>query len=454
MLDISQLFALALAALPIQEEPRAVATAFVNVTVVPMDSERTLENQTVLVEDGRIVAVGAYSEVNVPPDTLVVSGGGNFLMPGLVDMHVHNWDVGEHLLFLASGVTTVRNLFGSPFQLLWRKQIAKDERLGPTIVTAGPIVDGKPATWPGSREVETAEEAAAAVAEQANAGYDFIKVYNSLGADVYDAILVAAEEYGLPVDGHVPVAVGIETVLAGPQRTLEHLDGFDALIEAADSPSAGARDFISRLSAWSHADPARFEEVARRTRDADAWICPTEVVYEKWLPAEEVEAELALPHTRFVKPSTIAGWKSMAANIGPAHVSASRDGHGARLAFVKALQDAGAGLILGTDTGNPWVAAGFSLHDELDNFVEAGLTPYQALRAGTRSAAECLEQEHEFGSVAVGLRADLLLLATNPLEDVRAVRRPAGVMVRGRWLPRPELDRRLEAQAAKYAEER
>ena len=409
--------------------------AIVHAEVLPMNSEAVLHDHTVIVQGGRIEALGPADEVAVPQGAKMIDGRGCYLMPGLADMHVHTWFEEDLALFLANGVTTVRNMFGSPMHLEWRNEIEAGERLGPTIYTAGPIVDGKPPIWPGSRVATNEEEGRAAVRDQAEAGYDFIKVYNRLSLEAYQAIVIEADEIDIPVMGHVPDAVGLEEVLLAGQTTIEHLAGYESALVSADTPRGVG--FLSELACWEHVDPTRFAEAVQRTREAGVWNCPTIVVMCKWLNPDEIEKELARPFMRHVSEEQLAAWREMPR--GGEAAAVARAGHEGRLLFTKALHDGGAGIVLGTDQGNPYVVAGYSVHEELAYFIEAGLTPYQALRCATRSAAECMTATDEFGSIAVGLRADLLLLEADPLADVANARKRAGLIVRGRWFPEGEL---------------
>src|SRR3990172_12229274 len=209
--------------------------AFVNVNVIPMDSERVLENQTVIVRDGVIELIGSSDQIEVPREALIVDGRGKYLMPGLVDMHVHIQFEDDMLLWVANGVTSVRNMwgntgkmlqFGFPDQLALRKQIEQGALFGPTIYTAGPVMEGSPAFHPLAEVFDTPEAARESVAWQKAQGYDFIKVYDHLSPEVYQAIIAAARENDIPVIGHVPFAVGLDGVFASGQLTIEHLTGY------------------------------------------------------------------------------------------------------------------------------------------------------------------------------------------------------------------------------------
>ncbi|MBM3145435.1 MAG: amidohydrolase family protein [Chloroflexi bacterium] len=209
--------------------------AFTHVNVIPMDSERVLEDQTVIVRDGVIESLGSSEQVQVPREALVVDGQGKYLMPGLVDMHIHIQYENDMLLLVANGVTSVRNMWGStgkmlrfgfPDQLVLRKQIEQGKLFGSTIYSAGPTMEGSPSFHPLAGVFDTPESARESVKWQASQGYDFIKVYDHLSPDVYRAIIETAQEEGIPVVGHVPFAIGLDGVLASGQRTIEHLTGY------------------------------------------------------------------------------------------------------------------------------------------------------------------------------------------------------------------------------------
>jgi imidazolonepropionase-like amidohydrolase len=442
---------IAAAAAPAQDAPPPLA--IVGATVVPMDREGSLPDHTVLVSGGRIVAVGPVAEVAVPEGATVIDAHGLWLMPGLVDMHVHSWFESELTLFLANGVTTVRNMFGSPRQVQWRDEVAAGTRLGPTIVTAGPIVDGSPPVWPGSFEVTTAVQAREAVQAHVDGHYDFVKVYDRLSPEMWAAVVAAAKDAGLPVMGHVPARVGLHAVFASGQRTVEHLFGFEACLAGAEAP-AEPGGLVSRLHQWVGAEPAQLQALSAEAAAAGVFQCPTLVVLQKMAVGADDAAELARPCMRYVEPFMLSTWERSAEQLPAEYATAAKEGQATRNALVGALRAAGAPLMLGSDCGNSWVVAGFAVHEELANLVACGLSPAEALRAATRTPAECLRATGEFGAVAPGLRADLLLLQADPLQDVANAQLRAGLVVRGRWMPESELQALLEsvAQTAPAAE--
>ncbi len=432
------------------------STAFVHAAVVPMDREVVLLDQTVVVTGGRIAALGASEETEVPPGARVIDARGAFLMPGLADMHVHAWIEDDLYLFVANGVTAVRNMFGSELHLEWRERIEAGELVGPLIHTAGPIIDGNPPIWPGSSVLTDPARAEEIVVEQAEAGYDFLKPYALLSPEAYDALAAAGKKHGLALMGHVPESIDLEHVLAAGQRTIEHLNGWAEAAQGEDSPFAGRVQFMNEDDAWQHLDGEALLRIARRTREAGAWNCPTLVVFQKWVQGEAAEALLARPEMRYVSPAARSYWQpktswNYLSNLPPARAAAARESVPQRMRAVAALQAAGARILAGTDMGNPYVTPGFALHEELANLVQAGLSPYAALRPATAEGAECLGAR--WGIVAVDRRADLLLLGANPLEDVRNASRILGVSLAGRWFPAEELHAELEARAKRWEED-
>ena len=420
--------------------------AFVNVNVAPMDRERTLDNQTVIVRDGVIERLGNSEDVDVPGGALIVEGEGKYLMPGLADMHVHIKDENDLLLFVANGVTTVRDMWGTtgfqlrlgfPDQLVLREQINQRQLFGPTLYTAGPVMEGPPATQPLMPVFKTLQEAEKSIDWQAAQGYDFIKVYDQLSVETYHAILRAAQEHGLPVIGHTPKKVGLDSVLAGGQISIEHLTGYI---------DPDAADFVIPEDKLAY--------YAEMTRESGVWNCPTIGIYQKLVPDEELERVEQQPGMEHLAPRMRVLWKLFLRGS-RGNITYEGSDYPARIAEIyttmtNVLRDAGARIILGTDAGNPYVVPGFSLHDELGYLVGAGFTPYEAIEAGTRNAAEALGKLDEFGAIAEGKRADLILVEDNPLEDVANVGKRAGVMLRGLWLPEAQLQEMLDELASSY----
>ncbi len=425
--------------------------AFVNVSVVPMDRERLIENQTVVVRDGRIVEVGPAAKAKVPPGATLVEGRGKFLMPGLADMHAHLFPgdgtandlaAQQLILYLANGVTTVRNMIGAPAHVVLRERIREGKLLGPTLYTAGPPLTGNVAVSP--------EVAARMVESQKQAGYDLLKVHEGLKPEVYESIVAAARKAGIPFAGHVTATVGLKRALAARQATVEHLDGYLQALVPEDSPVPPPPSQVVLGPVLDRVDESRLPALAKATRDAGVYNTPTLALFKIVVSADEPSEFAKWPELRYVPAKMREGFMKQKGGIRMEEVPEAERRRYVELRnhVVKALYDAGAKLLVGPDSPQLFLVPGFATHREMEAMAEAGLTPFAVLQAATRNAAEYLGTSNEVGTVEAGKRADLLLLDANPLQAVADTRRVAGVMVRGRWLPRAELDGMLEEIAA------
>jgi imidazolonepropionase-like amidohydrolase len=436
----------------------AETLVFEHVTVVPMDRDRVMPDQNVVIVGDRIVAVGPASGMRTPRNARRINGRKKYLTPGLADMHVHLGGLPDHenslTLFVANGITTVRSMWGFPEVLGWRTQIAGGSLLGPTIVTVGPVTDGSPPVWKGSRVVDSESQAESAAKADREAGYDAVKVYSRLTLSAYEALVLSAHRLGLPVYGHVPRAVGLANVLRLRQDSIEHTDGYIAAMQRDASPYARTPG-----AAWQmvqYIELSKLPALIEATRAAGTWNCPTIVVAKRtFVPPERVSVQRSEPEMRYISAALMRMWDPKEdfriKNMKAEEFEGRRREGELTVEVTRALHKGGARILLGTDTPNPWVVPGFSLHDELENLVAAGLSPFEALRAGTSGAAEFLKQTAEFGTIAAGRRADLILTDGNPLADVRALRRRLGVMLRGRWMPASELQGMLDRVAGANA---
>ncbi|MEO8452254.1 MAG: amidohydrolase family protein [Gemmatimonadota bacterium] len=430
-------------------------TAFADVTVVPMDRERVIEHQTVLVRNGRISAIGPVKSVAVPRGAVRIDGSGKYLIPGLADMHIHLSENDEDnrsllALYLANGVTTVLNLNGSPRHLALRDSIARGEVLGPTIHTAGPIVNDSTLTFEGGQRLAVDYKAK---------GYEYVKVYNVLSQAGYAGIMAGAKRAGIPVIGHIVRSLGPHGLAdCEPRGIICHCPTCAELsFNAGQVGVVHAEEFLYTYFDYhptrSPKNPADLEPqipvLAKRVAAARVSVTPTLEAYKTITEQiEDLEKILARPEVAYVPPRLLQRWQRPAngyvQRYKPTDAPAFWQAYGFQEKLVKAFQAAGVRLLAGTDAGITGVVAGFSLHGDLQDLVGAGLTPYQALRAATENPAEFLHATDEVGAVAVGRRADLILVNSNPLTDVRNAARRAGVMVRGRWMPEAELERMLD----------
>ncbi|WP_158501695.1 amidohydrolase family protein [Vitiosangium sp. GDMCC 1.1324] len=433
------------------ERPSEDTVAFVDVNVVPMDSERLLPHQTVVVRKGRIASLGPADSTSVPSDAVRVEGQGRYLMPGLVDMHLHlvpgtgqpEDPAGQVLsLLLANGVTSARALGGpKDTPLVVRNRVARGEVLGPTLYVAGPSLHG--------RSVQGPEQVRQRVREYKAAGYDLLKTHGSLGRETYDAMMAEARARGLVVSGHVTPDVGLFHALESGQQ-IEHLDGYLNELLPENDPARAEVGQVEVGAALDRMDAARIPALAEATRKAGVWSSPTLALFETVTSPDGAEPLRSRPELRYVSQAAVTAWTQMASSDPQMEgVPTERKRRFAELRreLVRGLYTAGAKLLVGSDSPQLFMVAGFAVHREMEALAAAGIPAYGVLEAATRNPAEFMREADTWGTVARGKRADLLLLNANPLEDVKNTRAIAGVMVRGHWLPRDELDALLERTA-------
>jgi hypothetical protein len=449
------------------------AIAFTHATVIDVEQGSSVPGMTVVVANGRITALGRDGSVSRPAGARVVDATGKFLIPGLWDMHVHAAFPGIDALFLpllvANGITGVREMFS---RLDWvdsaRARIRRGDFPGPRMVASGHILDGTPPIWPGSVAVATAEEARRAVDSLAAAGADFIKVYSRLSPEAFFAAAREAKAKGLPFAGHVPSLVRAADASDSGQRSIEHLTNVLSacttieqsylvdLASAVQSPkgwdSAGR---ISRglpgalLAAYS---PEACRALARRFVSNGTWMVPTIAVLHSTAYLDD--STLAQdPRLQYIPPGFKQSWNPKAdfrfKMLTPEDWKNRKAIYARQLEIITLLHAEGVKFLAGTDLANPYIYPGFSLHDELASLVAAGFTPAEALRAATIDPARYLGAADSLGSIAIGKRADLVLLGANPLADIRNTTKIAMVVADGRVYDAAAIARMLAEGAAR-----
>jgi imidazolonepropionase-like amidohydrolase len=406
----------------------------VSVNVIPMDTERVLENQTVLIKDGRVAAIG--QKLKYGKKALIIDGKGKYLMPGLAEMHAHVPPIDDLepmkevlFLFAANGITTIRGMLGHPKHLELRNKIQRGEISGPRFFTTGPSFNGMSVTSP--------EAGAAMVRKQKEAGYDFLKLHPGLTRDKFDAIAAAANEVKIPFVGHVSFGVGVWRAIDAGYSSIDHLDGFvEGLVpnikEMVEQQTGSFGMFLA-----DQVDSTQIPKLMNALRERNVSVVPTQSLAEKWFsPAYEGESFRQDPNAKYMKPEIVNQWIESKKNIqaNPQYEAAKVDRWvKLRRKLIRACQDYDVTLLLGCDAPQVFNVPGFSTHDELQFLVMAGLTPYQALRTGTVNPGKYLHLDKS-GTIEAGAIADLILLNGNPLVDINQTKKIEGVMLNGKWL--------------------
>lgn len=446
----------------------AQTTAFIGVNVIPMDRERVLMNQTVIVDKGVITTIGDASKVKVPKNAVRIEAAGKYLIPGLVDMHTHLLSDGDEYpdsigpdelrVMVANGVTTVRFMIGTPELLSLRSRSSSGEIDAPTIFVASPHLTGR--EQGNNFVVDTPAEAREAVRKSKAAGYDFIKITTFIKAEAYEAAVDEAAKQTIRVVGHADSRfVGVERAWKAGQQ-IEHLDGYMELLLKPDAPMKGSVSdlYIYQPDNWKsfdHMDESRIPEIARKTVASNPFVNPTHHFMKNSFGRLRTEDEIkAQPDFKFYPAKVQQGWfdfykKNKMINTVPLEKRARWIE--LREKLIKAIHDAGGKIMVGSDTPEFMWLYGFGVHHELVALRESGLSNYSVLAAGTRNSHEYLGSLSVAGTIEKGKRADLVLLNADPLKDINATKNRVGVMLKGKWHAQTELNKWLDEIAPKIA---
>ncbi len=441
--------------------------ALTHVTVIDTTGGPAKTDMTVVIEGDRIAEMGKSAEIHPAKNAETVDAHGKFLIPGLWDMHVHWYEKDYLPLFIANGVTGTRQMYGVPMFQQWRKEIEAGQLLGPHMLIASPIVDGPKPVWPGSIAVANASEARQAVTQVKRSGADFVKVYSLLSRDAYFAIADESKKQGIPFEGHVPDSVTLEEASNAGQKTVEHLTGVlaacssreaellksaqetVAAIDAGQLPSVrfwGPEHRERQKLALETYSPQKAEIVFGELKKNRTWQCPTLTVLRSMAYSDDSSFRND-PRLKYIPRDIVSSWNPKAdpflKDKTAEDWALSKKVFSKDLEVVGTMKRAGVEILAGTDTLNPYCLPGFSLHDELDLLVQAGLTPMQALQAATLNPARFLGREKDLGMVDTGKLADLVLLDANPLEDIGNTRKISAVVFGGKFFPRASLDEML-----------
>lgn len=412
--------------------------AIKNVNVIPITpGGKVLPNVTVVIRNKRIASLNEP----IPAEAEIIDGSGKWLIPGLIDMHVHVptdihfgpkiptqgatifFDTQDNMTpYIANGVTTIFELSAKAEHFGQRNDIAKGDVIGPRMAL-GVLINGGDGS---GRVVNTASDGRQAVRSAKAEGYEFIKVYSGLNVETYKAIIAEANKQGLKTIGHIP-------------------DAFRGKLKQAFVPHFGmvahAEEFSKHTNEFSNRDAQRF---AQLMKENGTWLSPTLTTME-WIlsQARSLNELRASPVLQYVHPLLQSKWltaNNYNRNTTPERVAYLEQLVNFHVRLVRACKAAGVPIVVGTDTGTSGVVAGFAVHDEIELLVAAGMTPEEAITSATRLPASWLGIDSQVGTVEVGKRADLILLDANPLSDVKNTRKISGVFVNGQWLHQPTID--------------
>jgi imidazolonepropionase-like amidohydrolase len=442
-----------------QDNPAPGLTVITHAPVVNPGTSSVQKNRTVVITGDRITSVSDAEKFQLPKNARVIDATGRYLIPGLWDMHVHSafgdWFPGGRdiilPLFIANGVTGVRDMGGDvPVLMEWRKEIASGQIVGPRMVISGPMLDaylpnGK-LRFPSSIAVSTPATAVAAVDSLKAQGVDFIKVQSVISHDAYLAAAAEAHKQGLPIVGHVPDKVRIHEVVEAGQKSIEHLMGiFEGCSTQEDKFIKGEGNLKLLLTTQ---DPQRCESLIKLLAQNQTWQVPT-LAWQRggtFLDQRDLKHD---PLDKYVP----AYWRDvtwhrftdeMMPDLLRDTLALRQDYFAHNLQIVGAMHRAGVPFMAGTDTApGVYIVPGFSLHDELANFVEAGFTPMEALQTATSNPARFLGMEASFGAVEPGKIADLVLVTADPIEDIRNTGKISVVIANGHVFDRAALDQIL-----------
>jgi hypothetical protein len=424
------------------------AVAFTGVSVIPMDREEVLQNQTVIVENGRISYIGGPR--SAPAGATVVDGRDKFLMPGIAEFHAHvpsgAGAVNAHralTLYALAGVTTARGMLGAPLHLALRDSIRNGQVFGPRLFTSGPSFNNNSVTSPGV--------AIAMVTDQKSAGYDLLKIHPGVPRVAFDSLAATANRLRIPFSGHVPLEIGLDVALTSKYSTIDHLDGFiEAMYNGSQPLNPQVNGFFG-LGIVRQLDQSRFQSIVDRVKASGVAMVPTQILMDNYTNDLTGGQLTSTVEFNYWLPQQVTQWRNLKDTLlarPPATREQRQEFTALRRKFIKTLYDSGVPFLLGSDAPQFWNVPGFSAHRELGALVAAGLTPYQALRTGTVNVAKFLGEEGRSGVVRQGARADLILVDGNPLQDIANTLRISGVVVDGRWIGSEERARMLQSLVA------
>jgi len=338
-------------------------------------------------------------------------------------------------------------MLGDPAHLVLREKALTGEIQSPRIFTSSPSLNGN--------SVTTKEEAIEKVTAYQKAGYDFLKIHPGIQRAIFDQVVTTANEVGIEFAGHVPVDVGIRHALESKFASIDHVDGFlEGLVPESADVTPTDNGFFG-FAFTPLADTNKIDELVELAKQNEVWIVPTQSLFERWFAPITADELLQQADMKYMPASTLKSWKerkeqSTATNTGFNELQWQKF-DSIRKQLINALSKNGHGMLLGSDAPQLFNVPGFSIHHEIDGMLAAGMTPLDIIQSGTINPATFFDMSDTFGEIKSGLDADLVLLNANPLENIKAVRQISGVMVKGQWLSKAAIEKRLAEIATSAA---
>ena len=417
-----------------------ITLAITNCNVITMTSDKVLWHQTILISKSKIFKILPAAQWVDKSGVPVVDGTGKYVIPALSEMHIHVNEYGNWMfdMLLFYGVTTIRVMAGNDAVLKWRDSINNNLKIAPDIHVASQVIDGYPPYWGKLHNgpvVTNADSVEQVVTEQLRRGYEFIKVYNRLGAAVYKKIRNVCFEKNVRLTGHIPVQLDKKDILNERTGEIEHLSGYIRLTSNIDTVSAEGiakySDLAYGLELSRNYSLDKIKKAAAKTKEFKIWNCPT-------LISEGIKTDSAfcknLPDTKIAKKlkPVLSWWVSQGYTLTPDEKNIWIF----KKTMVSELNKNKAFLLAGTDCPLPWAVPGLSLHQELKYMVEAGLSNYDALKTATVNPAIWYGKNYDKGTIEPGNRADLIILNDNPLTNITNTQKIVSVIFKGKVVER------------------
>ena len=410
-----------------------------NANIIDVETGNIIKDTDIAILEDRIIKIG--KSIAADDSVNVIDTTGKFVIPGLWDMHVHNWFYNSyHPMYLANGVTGIRDMCCHyPFTSKLKQKIKNKEILGPEIISASGIIDGPNPAWSFTDSIITEKEGRDIVNHYIKSGAEFIKVYSLLPKEAFDGISNECAKQNIPFAGHIPLCINYIYAAKAGQKSVEHLDG---VVEYCISTYRDNKDFYINLANF---DDNKFNEIMQVTKEKNVWHCPTMAI-NRYYPLKLDDVSFKDERFKYLNQSSLQQWFSS-----PDWKQKENKGVEGVKKFCDMLKEIvgrfnanGIKFIGGTDLGNPFTIAGFTLHDELEIFVECGFSPLQSLQTVTLNPAIFLDRMVDFGTVSENKIANLVILNKNPLENIKNTTSIDAVVQRGDLYNRTELDNLLQ----------